>query len=137
MSAKHDVQIGLNATVVASQDEVLAACTQATTFLGKHVRQSTSPAEVKVAILPGLVTKISVVSPIVAISLTPGDGGSIQIRVRIERWKTVQSRFLLVPIGPKRLVGKGQYLRLLTSLEQELRAIDRGRRTFQRVGANH
>jgi len=31
----------------------------------------------------------------------------------------------MIPVGPKTLVGKGTYVSLLKSLEQELRAVDR------------
>jgi len=43
----------------------------------------------------------------------------------IEKYRTAQSTFMMIPVGPKTLVGKGTYVSLLKSLEQELRAVDR------------
>jgi hypothetical protein len=135
MAAKIDSQIGLHAVIYASQEQVIGACVRAADVLGKHARASTSPAKVTVSILPGLVTKLSQTSPVVRISVKPGPDGSTAVDAAIERFRTVQTRYLMIPISPKRLVGKSTYLNFLASLEQELKAIDAGRGSMQRTGA--
>jgi hypothetical protein len=134
MSVKVDVTVGLQATINATRDEVVAACERAASLLGTHAQTSVASAKVSVKILPGLIQKMSKVSPLVAINLQPVENNSILLSAKIERYLTLQSRVYLIPVGPKRLLGKSQYLNLLTALERELRAIDKGGGQFRRVG---
>jgi hypothetical protein len=135
MGLKNDLQVGLRATVHAPKDAVVAACSHAAAFLGEHATVSTAAARVTIKIRPGLSAKRSKVSPTVAIDLRPASEGVIDLNAHIEQYLTLQSRMMMViPIGPKRLVGKSQYRNLLQSLENELRAVDRGC-TIRRTGA--
>jgi hypothetical protein len=134
MSAKYDSQLGLQATVSAALDQVLKACAHSAHVLGKGADVATSGNTVTITVLPGLVRVLSQASPVVNITATPTENGNVSVRAHIERYRTIQSRMFLIPIGPKRLVGNGSYLNLLTSLEQELRALDGGRGSVQRTG---
>jgi len=134
LSIKDDITLGLSATIISTRDEVVKACERAAAVLGTHAQTSVASAKVSVKILPGLVQKLSKVSPLVAINLQPGENNSISLSAKIERYVGLQSRFFLIPISPKRLLGKAHYLNFLTSLEQELRAIDKGGGQFRRVG---
>lgn len=134
MSVKEDVTLGLHATINSTRDEVVHACERAAGLLGTHAQTSVANTKVSVKILAGMVAKLSKVSPLVAINLQPGENNSIVLAAKIERYLSLQSRLYLIPIGPKRLMGKSQYLNLLTALEQELRAIDKGGGQFRRVG---
>jgi len=134
MSVKEDATLGLQATVNSTRDEVVQACERAAGLLGTHAQTSVANTKVTVKILPGLVQKLSKTSPLVAINLQPGENSSIVLVAKIERYLTLQSRVYLIPVGPKRLLGKSQYLNLLTALEQELRAIDKGGGQFRRIG---
>jgi hypothetical protein len=136
MSAKQDKERGLQATVYATREQVVEACTRAVDFLGKHASVTASSAKLTVKIYPGPVQKLSSISPTVNVSLRPGDDGAILVNARIEHYRTVQSRFLLIPMGPKRLVGKGSYVNFLKSLSQELSAIDAGRGRVQLTGVS-
>jgi hypothetical protein len=133
VSAKHDVQIGVHAIVYAPLEDVRDACARAAAFLGNRARTSSSSAKITVQILPGLVTKISHVSPTVGITLRPGKDGAIVVDTRVEQHRTLQQRIMLIPVGPKRLVGKASYMNLLTSLEQELKAVNRGKGVVERT----
>ena len=135
MAAKTDSQIGLHAIIYASREHIIEACVRAAGVLGKHAQASASSARVTVNILPGLVTKLSATSPVVGINLKPGTEGNIVVDARVERYRTVQTRYMMIPVSPKRLVGKSTYLNFLTSLEQELKAIDAGQGSRQRTGA--
>jgi hypothetical protein len=135
MAAKTDVQIGLHAVIYASPEQVMEACQRAAEVLGKRANSVATPAKVTVKILPGIIAKLSTVSPVVGISLTAGPDGRVVIEARIEAFRTAQSTFLMIPVGPKTLVGKSTYLNLLKSLEQELKAIDRGQGSVERTGA--
>jgi len=135
MAAKTDVQVGLHAEVYATHEQVTEACQKAAEVLGKRATAVVTPAKVTVSILPGLVTSLSPVSPLVGISLAPGGDGKVVIDARIEKYRTAQSTFMMIPVGPKTLVGKGTYLSLLKSLEQELRAVDRGQGSVRRTSA--
>lgn len=135
MAADRDAQIGLHASVHSSRDEVIAACTRAASLLGKHASVSVASAKVTVKIFPGLVQAMSSVSPLVGITLKPGDADdAIVVDAKIERYRTLQSQFLFIPIGPKQLSGKSSYLNLLKALEQELVAIDKGGGSVRRTG---
>ena len=134
MSAKDDVTLGLHATINSTREEVVNACERAAGMLGTHAQTSVANTKVTVKILPGMVAKLSKVSPLVGINLQPGENNSIVLDVKIERYLMMQSRAYMIPIGPKRLLGKSNYLNLLTALEQELRAIDKGGGQFRRVG---
>jgi hypothetical protein len=135
MAARTDSQIGVQATVFASRDAVVEACTRAANVLGNHASASSSAAKVTVKILPGMIKSMSKVSPTVGIDLSPGSAeGSIDVNAHIESYRTSQSALLgFIPIGPKLLVGKSTYLNFLTSLEQELAAIDTGKGTIRRT----
>jgi len=135
MAAKTDVQIGLDAVIYAPPERVIGACQRAAEVLGKRANAVTTSAKVTVEILPGMITMLSSVSPSVGINLSPGNDGSVVVKARIETFRTVQSTFLMIPVGPKTLVGKSSYLTLLKSLEQELKAIDQGRGSVARTGA--
>lgn len=134
MAAKTDAQVGLNAKLHTTRADVLNACTRAAAPLGERATISASGARVTVQIRPGLVAKMSAVSPVVAISLRPESDDTIQVRVRIEKYRTLQSRVMLIPIGPKRLVGNTQYKKFLASLEQELGQLVNGRGSVERTG---
>jgi hypothetical protein len=135
MSAKTDIQIGVHATVFATRDEVAAACRKAAEALGNRATVSVSAAKITVKIQPGLVKAVSPVSPTVGINLRPGKDGAIVVDAKIEQWRTRQQRVFLIPVAPKMLIGKSSYLSFVQSLEQELRAVDRGRGSVRRVGA--
>ncbi len=135
MAAKTDVQIGLHAEVYATHEQVVEACRKAAEILGKRATAVVTPAKVTVSILPGLVSSLSPVSPLVVISLAPGGDGCVLVDARIEKYRTVQSRVMMIPVGPKTLVGRGTYFNLLKSLEQELRAVDRGQGSVHRTGS--
>ncbi len=137
MSVKDDVTIGLQATVNATRDEVVQACELAAAMLGTHAQVSVASTKVTVKVLPGMIQKMSKTSPLVAINLQPGEDNSVVLAAKIERYLTLQSRFFLIPVGPKRLLGKSLYLNLLTALEQELRAIDKGGGQIRRVGGRN
>ena len=135
MAAKTDSQIGVQATVFASREAVVEACTRAAGVLGSHASASTSGAKVTVKILPGMIKSMSKVSPLVGINLKPGSAeGSIDVNAQIESYRTSQSALLgFIPLGPKLLVGKSTYMNFLTSLERELAAIDAGNGTIRRT----
>ncbi len=135
MAAKTDVQIGLDAVIYAPPERVIEACQRAAEVLGKRANAVATSAKVTVEILPGMITMLSSVSPSVGISLSPGTDGSVVVKARIEAFRTAQSTFLMIPVGPKTLVGRSSYLTLLKSLEQELKAIDQGRGSVARTGA--
>jgi hypothetical protein len=48
----------------------------------------------------------------------------------------VRAKFFFIPLGPKRLRGESFYEKFLTSLEDELRAIDNGAGEIKRVGGS-
>lgn len=135
MAAQADVQVGLHAEVYATHEQVIEACQKAAEVLGKRATAEVTPAKVTVNILPGLVPSLSPVSPLVGIRLAPGGDGRVVVDARIEKYRTVQSTFMMIPIGPKTLVGRGTYLSLLKSLEQELRSIDGGQGSVRRTSA--
>ena len=64
--------------------------------------------------------KLSKVSPTVGVSLLPQANGATRVVVKVAHYRTIQSSFMFIPIGPKRLVGRSEYLNLLQSLKQEL-----------------
>jgi hypothetical protein len=124
MSAKNDVQRGLRATLHVSRDEIVAACTRAADVLGKHASASNADGKVVVRIYPGLSQKLSSVSPVVGITLSPTDQATL-VTARVEHYRTLQSRlFFVIPFGPKQLVGRSTYANFLTSLRQELLRVD-------------
>lgn len=125
MAWKRDINEGLNAEVAADRDAVVAACRRAAGTLGKHARLEASAAKVTVSFLPGLSATFSQVSPIVGIALSPAEAGRVRVDTQVERYRTSQPVVLgFVPAGPKRLVGRGQFLRFLAALETELSALD-------------
>ncbi len=125
MSADDDIQVGIDMIVCATRDDVVAACRRSIEFLGKHADIASSGSRLVIKVKPGLSAKLSNVSPTVGVSLLPQASGDVRVIVRIEQYRTLQSRFMFIPIGPKRLVGKTEYLNLLTSLEQELGAVNK------------
>jgi hypothetical protein len=134
MATHKDASIGLDATIYATREDVLSACERAVAVLGGHASCVTGAAKVTVKIFPGLTQKISITSPLVGVSLNPGDGGSIDVAARIEQYRTRQSRVMFIPVGPKKMSGKSTYLNFLTSLAQELKAIDSGQGSVRRTG---
>lgn len=136
MSAQRDAQIGLRASLHAGRDEVVAACVRAAEVLGRHANVSASSAKVVVQIFPGLSKSAAHVSPLVGVTLTPGNDGTVMLAARIERYRTVRPAFLMIGVGPKALVGKRTYLNFLKALEAELGALDDGHGTIQRTKAS-
>jgi hypothetical protein len=134
MAAAKDSQIGISAVITASEQDIVAACTRAVSVLGKRASLSTGPMAMTVHIYPGLVQKLSSVSPTVGIALKRKDENTISVTVRIERYRTSQQRLMLIPVAPKMLVGKGSYMSLVRSLEQELSAIGSGNTEVRRTG---
>lgn len=135
MGYQEDVQVALKATVHAPRDDVMRACRRAADFLGAHAVVTSAGPKVKVVIKPGITPRLSYASPTVGITVSPQNGDVVQVEARIEQYKTLQHKMLvLIPYGPKRLVGKVPYLNLLTSLENELKAVDRNS-AVRRVGA--
>jgi hypothetical protein len=122
VSAKNDQHIGLTATVPATRDEVVAVIRHATGALSK-VDVSESSAKITMLFYPGLIKAMSKRSPQGALSLSPEGDDKVVVRARLEKWLTSQQRFMLIPVGPKMLVGKGQWVTYLRALEQELRAL--------------
>lgn len=51
-------------------------------------------------------------------------GGATTAQTRIGDFKTTQSTFMFIPVGPKSLLGYGQYKRFATAFERELRVAD-------------
>lgn len=135
MSAQDDVKVGLQATVHATRDDVIAACTRAAASLGNHASATASSAKVTVKILPGLVKSMSKASPTVGVDLKPGNDGQVVLRAKVEQYLIFQSRLFFIPFGPKQLVGKSYYQKFLTALERELQALDSGKGSIQRIGA--
>ena len=125
MSAKNDIQAGFDLIVCATRDDVVAACRRSIEFLGKHADIASSSSKLVIKIKPGLSANLSTVSPTVGVSLLPQSTGDIRVIVKIDQYRTIQSRFMFIPVGPKRLSGKTEYLNLLTSLKQELGAVNR------------
>ena len=139
MAAKQDAQIGLRATVHADQSAVINACARSAEILGTHADVTTTGNKVTVRIKPGMVKAMSSVSPVVGMTVSsPGNDGAVIVTVRIESFRTVQTKYMfLIPLGPKRLVGKSSYVNLLRSVEQELRAVDSSKATIvSRTGAS-
>jgi hypothetical protein len=134
MSVQEDVKVEFHATVHATRDDVAFACVRAASALGWHGQSIVEPMKVTVKVLPGLMPLLKNVSPLVGITLDAGRANEISLVARIERYKTLQSRFYFIRLGPKRLRGKNQYRKLLTTLEHELRAIDQGGGQYQWVG---
>jgi len=134
MALNEDIAIGLQATVNASREEVVNACLNAASVLGSHAQATAASAKVTVKIFPGLVQKLSKVSPLVGVTLKPSTNDTIEVIVRIEKYVSLQSKFFLIPMGPKRLMGKATYMNFLSALEQELRAINNGGGRIQRIG---
>lgn len=136
MSAASAAGHGLEATVYAPKDQVVAACLRAADFLGKSATTSATGASVTVRIRPGLVPGTSRVSPTVGIRLEPTSDGAVEVNAKVERYLTRQSRILwLIPFGPKRFVGRREYFDLLTSLQQELGSLVNGKGRVERIGA--
>jgi len=123
MPAKTDALIGLTAAVPASRDQVVASAQHAVGALGNKAEISTTSAKLTVVFFPGLVKAVSRRSPIVAIDLKPAGEDKVSVRVHMERWTNLQSRIMFIPIGPKRILGKSDYLTYLRALEQELVAL--------------
>lgn len=136
MSALRDAQIGLRASLHAGRDEVVAACLRAADVLGGHASASASSAKVVVWIFPGFLKSAAHVSPLVGVTLTPGNDGTVLLVAKVERYRTVRPAFLMIGVGPKALVGKSTYLNFLKALEAELGALDGGRGTIQRTKAS-
>jgi len=136
MALTDDLSIGLRATLNAPRDQVVEACLNAANVLGTHAQASAASAKVTVKIYPGMVQKLSKVSPLVGIALKPGANETVEVIVKIEKYVSLQSRFFLIPVGPKRLMGKSTYLNFLSSLEQELHAINKGGGSIQRIGGS-
>ena len=135
VAVKDDIQVGIQGSILAPREEVLAACMRAVEVLGRHASASASSTKVSVKIFPGLVQKN--VSPLVGITLAPGDNGRVNFSVRIEKYQTSQASLVFVGVGPKSLVGKSSYKNLLTALEQELAAIPNGNTSIKRIGTGH
>ena len=123
MSATNDKSLGLTAVLFAPRDQVIDAVLKSVTTLGSHASAARASSKVTVKIYPGLVQKLSSVSPTVGVTLRPGPGEAVSLSARIEQYRTVQSRMFLIPVGPKRLVGKSTYKNFLDSLAQELRPL--------------
>lgn len=134
MTVEEDVTLGLHATLNSTREEVVVACVRAASALGMHGQSIVASDRVMVKIFPGLVPVLTKVSPLVEINIELGTNNLIVLDAKIQRYKTLQSRFFFIPIGPKRLRGKASYNKFLTSLEQELEAIDKGGGQFRRVG---
>jgi hypothetical protein len=133
VTVEEDVKVEFHATVHATRDEVAFACVRAASSLGWHAKSEVEPEKVTVKIFLGVVPVMTKVSPLVGITLHAGIYGDVSLVARIERYKTLQSRFYFIRLGPKRLRGKAQYTKLLRTLEQELRALDQNGQ-FQWVG---
>jgi hypothetical protein len=123
MSVKIDSQIGLTATVPASRDQVVAVAQHAAGVLRNKAEISVASAKLTIGFYPGLVKAVSRRSPTAAIDLKPAGDDKVSVRVRMERWTNLQSRMFFIPIGPKRISGKSEYITYLRALEQELRAL--------------
>lgn len=136
MSAVNDAKLALHAEIHATRDAVTEACRQAATILGTHATTTASAAKVTVIIRAGMIPAMSSESPIVGIALRPGKEGTIIVDATIERYRTIQSTFFFVRVGPKRLVGMSSYKNLLRSLKNELQAIDTGQGSIAMTGAS-
>jgi hypothetical protein len=134
MTVQEDARVELHAAVHASRDDVVGACVRAASALTYHGQSIVEPTRVVVKVLPGLMPLRRNVSPLVAITLESESDGVTTLVARMERYKTLQSRFFFIHLGPKRLCGMGQYRKLLRTLEVELRRVDSGGGEIQWVG---
>jgi hypothetical protein len=136
VSVKEDVTLELHATVNATRDEVAFACVRAASALGFHGNSTADSNEVSVKIFPGLVPDLNKVSPLVSVKFDARNDNSFALIARIVRYKTLRAKFFFIPLGPKRLRGKSLYEKFLTTLENELRAIDSGGGEITRAGGS-
>ena len=136
VSVKEDVTLELHATVNATRDEVAFACVRAASAIAFHSNATVDSNEVTVKIYYGVFPDTRRVSPLVSVKFDSGNYSAITLVARIVRYKTVRAKFFFIPLGPKRLRGKSFYEKFLTSLEDELRAIDNGAGEIKRVGGS-
>ena len=62
---------------------------------------------------------------LMAFSVALTDTGSgTSVRTKIGAFKTTQSTFMFIPIGPKSLLGYSQYKRFVAAFDRALRAAD-------------
>lgn len=135
MSAKTEILKHIDATVTASPEQAIAACQQAAALLGKKAEAEVEGHKVTVGIFPGLVRAMSKASPVVGVTITPGTDGTVRVTTEVERHWTSQSRVMLIPVGPKTLVGQSSFRTFLKALAQELQAIDAKRAPVAVIGA--
>lgn len=123
MPAKADAQIGFTATVPASRDKVVTVAKHALGAVGNKGDVTETSAKLTLMFYPGLIRALSRRSPTVAVDLKPAPNDAVSVRVHMERWTTLQSRVIFIPIGPKRISGKSEYLAWLRAFRQELTAL--------------
>lgn len=134
MSVAEDITLGLHATVNTNREDATFACVRAASSLGFHGQSIVNEDGVTVKVFYGLVPVMRNVSPLVTVRIEPlGDQYQV-LDATIGTYKTLQTTFFFIKLSPKRLRGKRLYRKFLTTLERELRAVDRGGGAFQWVG---
>lgn len=131
MAAKHDIERGISAEVKASRENVLEALERAGNPLNEHQRL-----EVRVADLGDQVAVSLWVQPLfkpkapskqswlLSIELESPEPGSHCVETTLSEFRTAQSTMLGIPIGPKELLGRREFLLYLDTLSNELNALD-------------
>jgi hypothetical protein len=131
LAAKHDIQRGIIAEIAATRDDITEACRRATDSVGEYASVKPAADQVNITIL-GRKQFVSTKGDRkrfflmdLGVNMRPAQDGRIRIETQVGRYKTQQSTALgFIPAGPKRLVGRTTFLKILDSLENELRALD-------------
>jgi hypothetical protein len=131
LAAKHDIQRGITVEMTATRDDIAEACRRATEPVGEYARVEPTTDQVSITILgrkqfvskQGERKRFFLMD--LGVNTSPAEDGRIRIETKVGRYKTQQSTALgFIPAGPKRLVGRTTFLKILDSLENELRALD-------------
>jgi hypothetical protein len=131
MAAKHDVQRRITAELSTTRENITETCRRAAEAVGEHATVKPAADQVNITILgrkqfvamKGDRKRFFLMD--LAVKMRPAQEGNIRLETEVGRYKTQQSAvFGFIPAGPKRLVGRTSFFKVLNSLENELRVLD-------------
>lgn len=131
MAAKHDIEQEIAAEVETARGDVLEALKRAGDPLNEHRRL-----EVRVVDLGDQVAVSLWVQPlfrpeapskqswVLSVELESPEPGIHCVETTLSEFRTSQSKMLGIPLGPKELLGRREFLLYLDTLGNELGALD-------------
>jgi hypothetical protein len=131
LAAKHDIEQGVSAEVDASRDDVLDALSRAGDPLNEHkrleVRDEDEEYRATVALWVQPLFRSDAPmkqSWVLSVELESPEPGVLCVETALSEFRTSQSTMLGIPLGPKELLGRREFLLYLDALSNELGALD-------------